>query len=89
MAAHKAKKPLIKRKTQEGNCEDRGTAGERKAPCMNCSAEADISAHQVKRAVRQIDDTQQTEDQGEPARHNEQQGAKGRSVKKLKSAHGP
>ena len=60
VAAHKAQEALIERKTQEGNCEDRGTAAERKAPGMNCSAEADISAHQIKRAVSQIDDAQQT-----------------------------
>src|SRR5262249_12988552 len=62
-------------------------AAEREISGLHRDREADVAAEQVERAVREIDDAQQPEDQGKPAGDDEQQRRERDAVEQLERVH--
>jgi hypothetical protein len=58
-----------------------------KLPVFTATGEADVAAEQIQRAMGQVDDAQQPEDQRKAARHHKQQCRERQSVEELKDAH--
>ncbi len=87
VAAHEAQQPFGEHEPGDRDGDDRRHAAEDEAAAPHRHGEADIAAEQVERAVGEIDDAQQAENQRESARHHEQQRRERQSVEKLQHAH--
>jgi hypothetical protein len=78
---------LVEHETDRCNGSHGPNAAERKTASLYCDGKADVTAEQIQRAMGQIDDAQQPEDQRKAARHHKQQCGEGQSVEELEDAH--
>ena len=87
VAADKAQQALIEHEADRRDRRHRTEAAKREAAGFGRNRKADIAAKQIERAMRQIDDAQQSKDQRKATRHHEQQRCEGQSVEKLEGVH--
>ena len=87
VAADEAQQALVEHEADRRDRRHGAKAAEHEAAGLDRHGVADVAAEQIERAMRQIDDAQQPENQREAARHHEQQRGEGQSVEKLKDAH--
>ena len=86
-ASDEPQQSLIEHETAERNRRHRGNGRQGKAAGASCNGVADIAAQQIQRAMREVDDAQQPENQREAGRHHEQECRKGQPVEKLEERH--
>src|SRR5215470_6873599 len=88
MPADEAQQALVERKADGSDRDHRRGDTERKASGVHGNGEANIATGEIECAVRQIDNTEQAENQTEAARDHEQQRREGRPIEQLEKAHG-
>jgi hypothetical protein len=82
--ANERQQAAIQQPTEYRNRRHRGQDAEQKTAAGLRRGIADEAADQIERAMREINDAQQPEDQGETGRHDEQQRGKGEAIENLK-----
>ena len=87
IAANKAQQTLIQHEPDGRDRRHRAEAAQHKAAGSGRDRKTDIAAEQIKRPMRQIDDTKQAEDQRKAACDHKKQGREGQPVEKLERAH--